>query len=79
MVGAFISSKEEKKTELKKMLFSKTLGPRRPRVKWIVASTRRSLVCADYIAFCYPEVWLVYVHTCILHYTGDNILRINDT
>lgn len=80
MVGAFILSKKEKKTELKKMVFySRLLGLEDLEMKWIVEFTRKTLVCADYISFCCPVVLFVYIYTYIyiLHYIDDNILRTN--
>jgi len=42
-------------------------------------NSQEILVCDDYISFCRPIVWFVYIYTYIyiLHYTNDNILRTN--
>lgn len=52
MVGVFILSKKEKKTELRKMVFSsrRLLELDDLRMNWIVL-LKKILVCDDYIAF----------------------------
>lgn len=79
MAGAFVLSEKEKKTELKKVVSypRRLLGLDHLRMKWIVEFTRKSS-CNDYISFCCPVVWFVYIYIYIfLHYTNDNVLRTN--
>lgn len=69
---------KENWTEEDGILLKKTTGPGWPWNEKDCGTHKKILVC-DYISFCCPVVWFVYIyiHRYILHYTNNNILRTN--